>query len=91
MRNGIVLESAQNVDQRVDIAQAGEEGGFLQRFLADGGDVDVLYRGVRGLLGRVEGRELVEPLVGNARHADVRLAGIGVATIFELGLGQNLE
>ena len=91
VRNGVVFKGAQHVNERVDVAQAGEEGGFLQGFLADGGDVDVFDGGEGGLLGRVEGGELVEPLVGHARHADVRLARIGVAALFELGLGQDLE
>ena len=89
--NGVVLEGAEDVDEGVDVAQAGEEGGFLQRLLADGGDVDEFDGGVGGLLGRVEGGELVEALVGHAGHADVRLAGVGVAALFELGLGEDLE
>ena len=79
------------MDQRVDVAQAGEEGGLLQRLLPDGGHVDVFDRGVGGLLRRVERGKFVEPLVGHACHADVRFARIGVAAIFELGLGKNLE
>ena len=44
MRNRIVLEGAQHMDQRVDIAQAGKERGLLQRLLPDGGDVDKFDR-----------------------------------------------
>ena len=49
MGNRIVLEGAQHVDQRIHVAQAGEERGFFQRFLADGGYVNIFNRGVGGL------------------------------------------
>ena len=91
MRNGVVFKSAQHVNERVDIAQAGEEGGLLESLLPDGGDVDVFDAGESGLLGRVESGELLEPLVGHAGHADVRLARIRVAALFEPGLGEDLE
>ena len=40
--NGIVFEGAQNMNQRIDVTQAGEERGFLQRLLPDRSNVDVL-------------------------------------------------
>ena len=46
--DGVVFEGAQHVDQRIHVAQAGEERGLLQRLLADGGDVGVFHRGVDG-------------------------------------------
>ena len=91
MGNGVVFERAQYVDERIDVAQAGEERGLLQRLLPNGGHVDVLHGGEGGLLRRVERGQLVKPLIGHAGHPDVRLARVGVAPLLELGLGQNLE
>ena len=79
------------MDQRIDVAQAGEESRLLQRLLPDCRHVDILHRRVGCLLRRVERGKLVEPLVGYARHPDVSLAWVGVAAIFELGLRKNLE
>ena len=89
--DGIVLEGAQDVDERVDVAQAGEESSFFEGFFADGGDVGVFDGGVGGLFGAVEGGELVEAGIRNSGDADVLLAGIGVGLLLELGLGENLE
>ena len=91
MRNGVVLEGAQHVNERVHIAQAGEEGGLFERLLPDGRHVNVLDSSVGCFLRRVERRELVQPLVWNPCHADVLFARIRVGLLFELGLGQNLE
>ena len=55
MGDGVVLEGAEDVDEGVDVAQAGEEGGFLEGFLADCRDVSVFDGGVGGLFGAVEG------------------------------------
>ncbi len=84
-----LFEGAQHVNQRVHIAQAGQERGLFQRLLPDGRHVNKFNRCVGGLFRRVERRELIQPLVGHARHADVLLAR--VAAILEFGLGKNLE
>ena len=91
VRNGVVFKGAEDVDQRVDVAQAGEEGGLLEGFLADGGDVDVFDGGVGGLLGRVEGRELVEAFVGNLARRRCGLRADWSSLVFELCLGEDLE
>jgi len=89
--NRLFLEGAQDMNQSVDIAQVGEEGSLFKSFLADGGNVNVFDSGVGGFLGRIEVRELVEALVGDAGDADVRLARVGVGALIELGLGKDLE
>ena len=57
--NGIVFKGTQHMDQRIDAAQVGEQAGFLERLLADGGDVGVLDCGEDGPLGVIEIRELL--------------------------------
>jgi hypothetical protein len=89
--DGIVLEGAQDVNERVDVAQAGEEGGFFEGLFADGGDVGVFDGGVGCLFRVVKGREFVESGVRYSCDADVLLAGIGVSLLFEFGLGEDLE
>ena len=64
MRNGVVFKRAENVNERVHLAQMADVGGLFQRVLADGADVDVFDRGVRQLLRVVERGQLVEALVG---------------------------
>ena len=79
VRDGVVFKGAQHVGEGVDLAQVADVGGLLQRFLADGADVDVLDGGVGELLGVVEGGQAVQAVVGNLGDADVRLARIGQA------------
>ena len=66
MRDRVVFKSAQHVNQRVHIAQAGQEGRLLERLLPDGRNIHILHRRVGCLLRRVKLRELVEPLVGHS-------------------------
>ena len=91
MRNRVVLKRAQHVNQRIHVAQVGQERSLLQRLLPDRRHVHVFHRREGGLLRRVERRELVQPLVGHARHADVRLARIRAPRSSSFGLGQNFE
>jgi len=79
------------LNQRVHVAQARQESGFLQRLLPYRGYIHVLHRRECRLLGRVKLRQLVEPFVGHTRHANVRFARVGIAAIFKLGFRQNLE
>ena len=83
-------QSAQHVDERIDVAQAGQEGGLLQCFLADSGHVGVLHRGVDNLA-VVRGRRAY-PAARRA-PATPRCAsrGIGVAGVSTLRPGKNLE
>ncbi len=76
MRDRRIVEDAHHMSQRIDIAQVGGEGGFLQSFLAEGGDVGVLDAGMHQLLGVVERGQAVEPVVGNFGDTEVRLARI---------------
>ena len=91
MRDGIVLEGAQNMDERIDVAQTGEEVGLFEGFLADGGDIDVFDGGVGGLLWGIESGELVEALVGHACDTDVGLARVGVAVLLKPRAREDLE
>ena len=67
----------------------GGVGGIVQRFLADGSNVNVFDRRVRELFGVVERGQLVEPVVGNFGDANVRFARIGVRLRRQMRLGQN--
>ena len=89
VRDGGIFEGAQHVGQAVHLAQAGGVGGLLERFLADGGHVGELDRGVDELLGAVEGGEAVETVVGDLADADVGLAA--AAVLGHVRLGQDLE
>ena len=76
VRNGVVLEGAHHVGQRVNVAQVGGEGGLVQRLFAERGDVGILHAGVDQLLRVVERGQAVEPVVGNLGDAEMRLARI---------------
>ena len=73
MGDGLVLKGAQNVNEGVHLAQAGEEGGLFKRFLTDRGHIDEFYGGEGRFLWGVEIRELLQTFVGYAGHADMLL------------------
>ncbi len=87
--NGVVLEGAEDVDEGVHIAEAGEEGGFFEGFLTDGGDVGVFDGGLNEFFGIEEGGETIEPIVGHFGDADVGFAG--VAAVFDYGFGEDFK
>ena len=91
MRDGGIFESAQDVDQRVHVAEMADVGGLLQRFLANGAHVHVFDGGVGEFLGVVESGQLVEALVGNFGHADMRLAGVRIRLFGEMRLGEDAK
>src|SRR4029079_1888778 len=74
-----------------DIAKAGKKRGLLQRFLPDRGDVNILYRGMSRLFRTVKRGAFIETFVRNFCDANVRFAGIGVAFVLELCLGEDLK
>ena len=71
------LETAQDVDDRVDLANVGEElvaeALAFARAANEAGDVDELDLGLDFLGGLGDCRDLVEPLVGDSDAADIRL------------------
>ena len=67
-------EAVRDGEQRVDLAQAAEEG------RAGAGHVLHPHRGRRHLLRADELREPLEPVVGDRRHADVRLVRLRTRT-----------
>ena len=81
VRDRVVVEGAQNVSEGVDVAKVGEEGGLLQRLLADGGNVGVLDLRMHELARVEQLGKAVEAVVGNGGDADVGLARIGVAAV----------
>jgi hypothetical protein len=89
--NGFVFKCAQHVDQSIIVAQVGEEGALLERFLPDSCYVGVLHRGIDGFFRVVQGGELVEPLIGNLGHAEMRFARIRVGRGFDLRPGKDFE
>ena len=75
MRNRGIAEHADDVEQRVGVAERRDVEQRLRAGLraADAGDVGELHRR-RHVLARVEERrQPIEPLVGHARDADVRV------------------
>ena len=91
MRNRLVLEGAQNVNQRVHLAKVGEKRRLLERLLPNGGYVDILDRRKGGLLRRVQRGKLLQPLIGHPRNADVGLARIGAPMLLDMRLGEDFE
>ena len=85
MRNRIVFKSAQNVNERIHLAEMADVGGLFQRVLANGAYVHVLDRGMGQFLGMVEGGKLVEALVGDFGDSDVGFARVGIGLLGESG------
>ena len=54
VRNGVVLKRAENVNERVDLAQMADVGSLFQGVLADGAHVDVFDRSVGKFFGVIE-------------------------------------
>ncbi len=50
VRDGVVLEGANDVGQRINIAQVGGEGSLVQRFLAKRRDIGILDAGMHQFL-----------------------------------------
>src|ERR1019366_2963726 len=88
VRNRIVFKRAENVNERVHLAQMADVGRLFQRVLADGADVYILDRGVGQLLRLIERGQLVEPLVGHLGDADVRLAWVCKRVLGKIHLRQ---
>src|SRR5581483_4429694 len=86
--NGVVFEGANHVGERVHRAQVAEESTFLERFLADRSEIDVLDGGMGQLFWAVHGGKAVKTVVGNFGDADVGFARV-VARAGSLGLGEN--
>ena len=91
MRNGVVFKGAENVNERVHLAQMADVGGLFQSVLADRADVDIFDRGVRQLLRIVERGQLVEALVGHLGYADVRLARVRNRLLGKIDFCQNAK
>ena len=97
MLDVVILEAAQDMDDRVDLADVAEElvaePFALGRALHQPGDVDEAELG-RDDLGRAgDGRELVEARIGHRDLADVRLdrAERIIGRLRRLRLGQRVE
>ena len=91
MRNGVVLEGAHHVRQRVNVAQVGGEGGLVQRLLAERRDIGILNAGVDQLLGVVERGQAIETVVGDLGDAEMRFARIAMRALRHRLLGQHDE
>src|SRR6185369_17319605 len=90
VRDGRVVKGTYHVRERVHLAKVGEEVGFLEGFLANGGDVHILNGRVGGLLRGVERGEFVETLVGNGGDAEVCFARAAVSGS-DVNLGKDFE
>ena len=86
-----IVEGPHHMGERVDLAQVADVGGFFQRLLPDGADVDVLDGGVSEFLRIVERGQAIEAVVGNLGDADVGLARVRESVLGEVRLGQNVE
>ena len=92
----LIVEAAHDVDNGVRAADVLEElvaeARALARALDEARDVDKLDDGGSLLLGVVHLGELIEALIGNGHHADVRLNGAeGVVGAFRARVGDRVE
>ena len=86
VRTGVTREPVQHGEDGVDLAQVAEE------LWPGAGHVDHADRGGCDLPRRHEARELLEPVVGDRRHADVRLVRHGrIRRDLRAGAGQRVE
>ena len=67
----VLTPAVQDCEQRIDLAQVPEQSP------PGAGDVHDTHRGGSHLAGLDDGGYLLEPRVGDGRHADVRLVGNG--------------
>ena len=80
VRDGVVFEGADDVGQRVDVAEVGREGGLVQRFFARARRRRRTRRWRGSSFLRVVKRgQAVETVVGNLGDAEMRLARIAAA------------
>ncbi len=86
-----IVEGANHVGQRVDLAQVAKVSRLLQCFLANGADIDVFDRRMSQLLGIVESGQAIQAIVGYLGHSHMRLARVGKGVFGERRLGQNAE
>ena len=93
MRDRLVVEGADDVDQRVAARELREKLRRRPLALAErlAGKVDVADVGVRELLRIEELREVIEPLVGHLDDADVRLHAGAVRTGLRVALRDRVE
>ena len=96
MGDVFILETADNVHDRVHLADVREE--FIAeplaaaRTLHEPCDVHEFDDGGRHLFARIEGGETVEPFVGHGDHADVGLNGAeGIICRLGTGAGNGVE
>lgn len=92
----LIVEAAHDVDNGVRAADVLEElvaeARTLARALDEARDVDKFDDGGSLLLGVVHLGELIEALIGNGHHADVRLNGAeGVVGAFRARVGDRVE
>jgi hypothetical protein len=89
VRRGGIFEDAEDMGERVHIAERSEDGGVAGRVLMKTADVHVLNRGV-GDFFRVEERsELVKTRLRDFGDADASGGGGGLGV--EMGLGEDAE
>ena len=96
MHDVLIVEAAHDVDNGVRAADVLEElvaeARALARALDEARDVDKFDDGGSLLLGVVHLGELIEALIGNGHHADVRLNGAeGVVGAFRARVGDRVE
>ena len=92
----VVVKTAHNVNDRVALSDVAEElvaqSLALARALDQPRDIDKLNGGGGVLFGVVHLGELVQPLVGNGYHADVRLDGAeGIVRALRARVGNRVE
>ena len=65
------------------------ECSLFQRLFSDRRNVDEFHRSKGRFLGRVERRQLLQPFIRHARHANVRLTWIRAPVLVNLGFRQD--
>ena len=77
--------------ERIHLPEVADVGGFLQRVLANGANVDVFNRGVSQLFGVVKCGQTIESIIGNFRNSDVRFARVCMGLRRKMRFGQNAK
>src|SRR4030095_7634329 len=92
MRNGLLLERPDDVDECIDAFEVTQRSCVLAVTLHEPGDINVLDSGMGQLLGIEKRSQLIQPWIGNCSHAEM---GFGFATGelpgIDVSLGQDLE
>src|SRR5437868_301764 len=91
VRNGGIVEGANNVGERVHLAEVADVGSLFQCLLSNRADVYVFDGSMDELFRVVECGQTIQSIVRDLGDSDVCLARVGEGVLGKLGLGQNAK